>query len=305
MGSTTLLWTERSNKCGVVQADWSAWHRDPMTSYLDGLVDFVGTHPQLSFFAIFLLALSEAVPVIGTVVPGSTLILAISALATTAGITPWGLLVAAVAGAIVGDGFSFWLGHRYRRQILRGWPLNRFPGLIERSAQLIRKYGIASVFLARFTAVVRAFVPLLAGILKMSSRHFYVANILSALVWAPMHVFPGVLVGLAIAFGGANGPDLSFAALGVLILAWIAWRMIERETASVMDGAANHDAPGSGTRESAPRPIAHQIAPDAARPVSPRAPAAGAPRQREKACGTHSDSARLLFSPQNISGDPR
>ena len=74
--------------------------------------------------------------------PGSTLILAISALATAAGITPWALLVAAVLGAIAGDGFSFWLGHRYHRQILNGWPLNRFPWLIERSAQFIRKYGI-------------------------------------------------------------------------------------------------------------------------------------------------------------------
>ena len=175
-----------------------------MSSYFAGLVDFVGAHPQASFLAVFLLALSEAVPVIGTVVPGSSLIIAISALATAANITPWGLLIAAVAGAIAGDGFSFWLGHRYRRQILRGWPLNRFPRVIGRSAQLIRKYGIASVFLARFTAVVRAFVPLLAGILRMSSHHFYVANILSALVWAPIHVFPGVLVGLAIAFGGAR-----------------------------------------------------------------------------------------------------
>ena len=166
----------------------------------------MGAHPQLSFLAVFLLALSEAVPVIGTVVPGSTLILAISALATTAGIMPWALLVAAVLGAIAGDGFSFWLGHRYRRQILSGWLLNRFPWLIERSAQFIRKYGITSVFLARFTAVVRAFVPLLAGILRMSSRQFYVANILSALVWAPMHVFPGVLLGLAVAFGGAHAP---------------------------------------------------------------------------------------------------
>jgi len=156
-----------------------------MTSYFARLVDFVGAHPQLSVVAVFLLALSEAVPVIGTVVPGSTLILAISALATTAGITPWALLGAAVAGAIVGDGFSFWLGHRYRRQILRGWPLNRFPRVIERSAQLIRRFGAASVFLARFTAVVRAFVPLVAGIVRMSSRQFYLANILSALVWAP------------------------------------------------------------------------------------------------------------------------
>ena len=203
-----------------------------MTLYFERLIDFVGAHPQLSFLAVFLLALSEAVPVIGTVVPGSTLILAISALATAAGITPWALLVAAVLGAIAGDGFSFWLGHRYHRQILSGWPLNRFPWLIERSAQFIRKYGITSVFLARFTAVVRAFVPLLAGIMRMSSPRFYVANILSALVWAPMHVFPGVLLGLAIAFGGAHAPQLSLAAVGVLILGWIAWSMIRNKTAA-------------------------------------------------------------------------
>jgi membrane protein DedA with SNARE-associated domain len=87
-----------------------------MTSYFAQMVNFVGAHSQLSFVPVFLLALSEAVPVIGTMVPGSTLILAISALATTAGITPWALLGAAVAGAIVGDGFSFWLGHRFHRQ---------------------------------------------------------------------------------------------------------------------------------------------------------------------------------------------
>src|SRR5436190_7277283 len=113
-----------------------------MTAYFERLVDFVGAHPQLSFLAVFLLALSEAVPVIGTVVPGSTLILAISALATTAGISPWALLVAAMAGAIAGDGFSFWLGHRYRRQILRGWPLNRFPWLIESYRRLLVTEGI-------------------------------------------------------------------------------------------------------------------------------------------------------------------
>src|SRR5437899_11419180 len=136
-----------------------------MSSYFAGLVDFVGAHPQVSFLAVFLLALSEAVPVIGTVVPGSSLIIAISALATAAGITPWGLLVAAVAGAIAGDGFSFWLGHRYHRQILTGWPLNRFPCPIGRSAQWVRKYRAGSVFLARVTTGVPAFASFLAGVL--------------------------------------------------------------------------------------------------------------------------------------------
>jgi threonine/homoserine/homoserine lactone efflux protein len=81
-----------------------------------------------------------------------------------------------------------------------------------------------------------------------------VANILSALVWAPMHVFPGVLLGLAIAFGGAHAPQLGLAAVGVLILAWIAWSMIQRRTAAVLESAASQRAPGSDARKSSPRP---------------------------------------------------
>ena len=199
-----------------------------MTLYFERLIDFVGAHPQLSFLAVFLLALSEAVPVVGTVVPGSTLILAISALATTAGINPWALLVAAVLGAIAGDGFSFWLGHRYHREILSGWPLNRFPWLIERSAHFIRKYGITSVFLARFTAVVRAFVPLVAGILRMSPRQFYAANILSALAWAPAHVFPGVLLAMAISLAGASAEQLTVLIIAGLIVVSAACRFLPR-----------------------------------------------------------------------------
>jgi membrane protein DedA with SNARE-associated domain len=265
-----------------------------MTSYFQGLVEFVGAHPQLSSLAVFLLALSEAIPIVGTVVPGSTLILAVSALATTAGMAPWALLIAAVAGAIVGDGFAFWLGHNYRRQILRGWPLNRFPWLIERSAQLIRKYGIASVFLARFTAVVRAFVPLLAGVLKMSTRHFYVANIVSALVWAPMHVFPGVLVGLAIAFAG-HSPALSLAALGVLVVGWLAWRLIERKAAVIVDSPTASAAGTHDLRSAAEAPRASRnVAPDRTEKTLARSPVEPLPRGdlNEHAVGLDGDDGQ-------------
>ena len=54
----------------------------------DHVIHYVGLYPCFAFLAVLLLALSEAIPVIGTVVPGSTLILAISALATTADINP-------------------------------------------------------------------------------------------------------------------------------------------------------------------------------------------------------------------------
>jgi membrane protein DedA with SNARE-associated domain len=195
----------------------------PIAPHVQGLIDFVGSHPHFAVGAVFLLALSEAIPVVGTVVPGSTMILGISALATTADINPWLLLAAAMAGAIAGDGLSFWLGQHYDVKILRAWPLNLYPQFVRRSQAFMKRYGIMSVFLARFTAVVRAFVPLLAGVLRMSSRQFYVANILSALLWAPVHVFPGVLLAIAVSSAGRSAEHLTLLAFAVLVMALTAW----------------------------------------------------------------------------------
>jgi membrane protein DedA with SNARE-associated domain len=190
-----------------------------MSHYFSAPVDFVSAHLYYAPIAIFLLAMSEAIPVVGTAVPGSTLIIGISALATSANANPWILLIAATVGAIVGDGLSFWLGQHYHREILSSWPLNQYPKFIARSESFIGRYGMASVFLARFTAVVRAFVPLLSGILQMSPRQFYTANILSALAWAPAHVFPGVLLAMALRFTGASAQQQTVLVIVGLIVA--------------------------------------------------------------------------------------
>jgi membrane protein DedA with SNARE-associated domain len=187
-------------------------------SYFSGVIDFIGAHPHFAIVAIFLLALSEAIPVLGTVIPGSTLIIGISALSTGADVNAWFLIAAATVGAIAGDGLSFWLGQRYHQEIILTWPLSRYPRIVAHSREFINRYGLASVFLARFTAVVRAFVPLLAGILRMSPRKFYVANVLSAVVWAPIHVFPGVLLAVAIGFIGASREQLTLVIIGGVIL---------------------------------------------------------------------------------------
>jgi membrane protein DedA with SNARE-associated domain len=197
-----------------------------MTASLSAITDFISTHPHYAAWAVFLLAFSEAIPIVGTVVPGSTLIVAISALAIEADISPWLLLVAATLGAIGGDGASFWLGQRCHRQVLEHWPLDRFPKLVARSEAFFNRYGAASVFLARFTAVVRAFVPLIAGIVQMPARQFYVANVLSAVVWAPAHVFPGVVFGLLVALAGVRPEQIFILAIAAMILVVAAVRLV-------------------------------------------------------------------------------
>jgi membrane protein DedA with SNARE-associated domain len=196
-----------------------------MTAYFSHLIAFIAMHPLYAVGAVFLFAFSEAIPIVGTVVPGSTLIVAISAIATQANINPWLLLVAAVLGAIAGDGASFLLGQRCHRQILERWPLNQFPTLIARSEAFFYHYGGMSVFLARFVGVVRAFVPLIAGIVKMPPRQFYAANILSAIAWAPAHIFPGVVFGMLVTLAGARPEYIFILAVVAMILGVVAFRL--------------------------------------------------------------------------------
>ena len=51
-----------------------------MTSFLDPVIAFVSAHPWAAYLVLFLAALLEAIPVVGALVPGSTIILALSAL---------------------------------------------------------------------------------------------------------------------------------------------------------------------------------------------------------------------------------
>lgn len=209
-----------------------------MSGSLHTITAFIADNPHLAYAAVLLLALSESLPVIGAFVPGSAVIIALSALVPSGTLKLWPLLIAAFIGAIIGDGFAFWLGHRYHRAILGRWPLNRQPDLVARSEAFFTRHGDKSVFIARFTPGVRAVVPLFAGILRMPVRRFYVANILSALVWAPSHILPGVLVGASFCAFGAAAEPLALIALMLVILGWLlltAVRLVMRHGYPVLE----------------------------------------------------------------------
>jgi membrane protein DedA with SNARE-associated domain len=164
-----------------------------VASYLDPLIAFVSAHAWLAYLTLFLAALLEAVPVVGSLVPGSTIILALSALVPGGELTLWAVLAAAIAGAIVGDGSAFWIGHRSQREILGVWPLKNYPGVVAQSEAFFHSRGALAVFFARFVPPIRAFVPVTAGALGMPPVRFYGVNIPAILVWALAHVLPGVL----------------------------------------------------------------------------------------------------------------
>jgi membrane protein DedA with SNARE-associated domain/membrane-associated phospholipid phosphatase len=192
-----------------------------LLSYLQAVVAFVAAHSWLAYGAVFLCALLESVPVVGLFIPGTLTILAIAALVPSGAVRLWPLLGLAVLGAVIGDGFSYWLGRRYHREILLRWPFSRYPQIAERSEQFFQRHGAKSVALGRFVPALRAFVPLFAGILNMPMRRFYVSNVLSALAWAPAHILPGVALGASLSLAGAVAGRLGVLLLVILVLLWL------------------------------------------------------------------------------------
>ena len=217
-----------------------------MTSFIDPLIAFVSAHAGLAYLTLFLAALLEAVPVVGSVIPGSTIILALSALVPGGELRLQWVLLAAIAGALLGDGSAFWIGHRSQREILSNWPLKSYPRVIAQSEAFFHRWGALAVFFARFVPPIRAFVPITAGALGMPPARFYAVNIPAILLWAPAHVLPGVLaitalheyVGIPRHQGIGKFYWIVAVIAGALIVALATWMIRRRHGAAANEPAA-------------------------------------------------------------------
>lgn len=197
-----------------------------MESHLEALVQYFSAHPSLALAAVFAAALLEALAVVGTVIPGSAIVFVGGVLVGLKALDPWWTAAAAVSGAILGDGMSYWLGRHHHERLRSMWPIKTHPEIFERGQAYFAKNGGKSVFLGRFLGPVRAIVPVVAGMSGMPAVQFYVVNVLSALAWVAGHMLPGVLFGASLQIAGAVSSRLiailavvvgSFWALGWLL----------------------------------------------------------------------------------------
>jgi membrane protein DedA with SNARE-associated domain len=192
-------------------------------AYIHYLHQLAG-HPAWMLAIVFLASFLEAIAVIGTFIPGSTAMFLAGALAGTGALSLGWVFLWAIAGAIAGDGMSFWIGSRYKQRIVQLWPFRTHPQILETGHRFFAKHGAKSVVFARFIGPLRAIVPVVAGMLGMSPLRFYAMNVVSALLWAPAHILPGVVFGASVLLAGA----VSFRLVVILALlvgiVWLSFR---------------------------------------------------------------------------------
>ena len=157
------------------------------------IVDFIGRHASWAGPIMFGLSFGESFAFLSLLFPGTAIMVAAGAFIPGGTLSFWPLVIGCVTGAIAGDAISFWLGQRYGYLIARVWPFSRRPDLLERGFAFFERHGGKSVFIGRFFGPLRAVIPLVAGIARMPSHRFWIANVSSALIWAPVLLLPGAL----------------------------------------------------------------------------------------------------------------
>ncbi len=157
------------------------------------VVAYISTHPEMAVLVIGLTAFAESFAFVSFVVPGFSILVAAGVLVQNGAIEPYGAIVAASIGAILGDAISYIIGRRFGNALSGMWPFRTHPDALERGVHFFRRWGWPSVFIGRFLGPLRAFVPLVAGMYRMPRGEFYAANIISALIWAPALLYLGYL----------------------------------------------------------------------------------------------------------------
>ncbi len=190
----------------------------------------------------------------GLPLPGETTLVAASLYAgSTHRLEIWLVLLAAAAGAIIGDNIGFWIGREGGLRLLEryGSRVGLGPARLRLGRYMFRLHGGKVVFFGRFVAMLRALAALLAGANRMDWPQFLAFNAAGGIVWVGLYGGGAYLLGDRIT--RVVGP-IGLAALGIAaVAAFLGFRALWR-------------------REAAWQAHADAMFPDAVRTAEPRLP---------------------------------
>ena len=158
------------------------------------ILSLIKANPEWAIFVVGLTAFGESFVFLSLLFPGTAVLIASGTLISEGVLKLLPTVAAGIAGAVLGDSVSYWLGKKFGPRLPEIWPFRRHPERLTRAMSFFERYGGSSVFIGRFFGALRAIIPLAAGIMQMQSSRFYMANVLSAMVWVPALVLSSDLM---------------------------------------------------------------------------------------------------------------
>lgn len=191
------------------------------------IFDLISTY---GYIVVLLVVMAESA---GAPLPGETSLLLAGALAGAGELWLPGVILAAAAGAILGDTAGYWIGRNYGLALLqRHGRLFRFDeAKLSRAEAFFARHGDKTVFMGRFVPIGRIFSAVLAGVSRMQYRRFLIWNATGGIVWASLMGGLGYFFGSQLPLIERIIQRFGFGLLGVAILAVVVRLLVARRAA--------------------------------------------------------------------------
>ena len=159
-----------------------------------------GEIAKYGYLAIFVLMLLESACI---PIPSEVTMLFGGALVTAPFLAPeqqlefWLVVLAGTLGNLVGSWLAYWAGYSGGRPLIDRW--GRYllirPHEVDRAHAWFERRGQAAVFFGRLLPVIRTFISLPAGVVRMPFWRFTVYTVLGCLPWVIVLAWIGALLG--------------------------------------------------------------------------------------------------------------
>lgn len=147
---------------------------------------------------LFLIIFCETGLVVTPFLPGDSLLFLTGAIAVRSNNDLNLLLVILILiiAAILGDAVNYTIGRLFGEKLFSNPNSKIFKqSYLEKTNKFYEKHGGKTIILARFVPIVRTFAPFVAGMGRMTYRHFFSFNVIGGIAWIVIFSVLGAVIG--------------------------------------------------------------------------------------------------------------
>jgi membrane-associated protein len=219
----------------------------PALNQAVNVLDATSLLSSFGALGIAVVMFAETGLLIGFFLPGDSLLFTaglftVSGASSVVHLSLWQVVIAALAGALLGAQTGYVIGRRGGPALLSRAKSRKLHEGAARAGELLERYGHPkAIVLARFIPVVRTVLNPLAGALGVSARTFTLWQIVGGTVWSVGLVLGGHALGSSIPH--VDNYLLPMVAL-IVVLSLIPLALELRRSRGASQSAARHAAPG-------------------------------------------------------------
>lgn len=164
----------------------------------DALNDLVNRYDTWVYAILFIIIFCETGLVVTPFLPGDSLLFLAGTITANQGnhLHIYWLLLILIAAAILGDAVNYTIGRMFGEKLFSNPNSKIFKqSYLEKTHHFYEKHGGKTIIIARFVPIVRTFAPFVAGMGKMTYKHFLSYNVIGGIAWVAIFCLLGYFVG--------------------------------------------------------------------------------------------------------------